>query len=344
MGDLQKTGELLIPAIAYGDAAGLPVETWTAHEIKLKYGWLNQLISTEGNPFFNGEHEPGTWSDDTQLSIAVTEGLMSADGFDLEVQAEKHIEAYYETPEVEWRGELKPRGWGGSTTNSVRRLIDRISPLKSGEPNGSGNGILMKMAPLVYWQVARGIEEEERYAQYDALTRMTHDSDVAVICSRLHGDVLDYLLRTAQDEDEFVDNIAEFILERAIYHEQAVQPICNEISTALHYLERGDMNYAPEKILNHTDGKGFYAPQTLAMAYGAFLHMPGDFRYSVYEAVNLGGDTDSIASIVAAMINFAEGGDIELSDDAFVFLKDFDRLRIISHRLARAALQLNNKE
>jgi ADP-ribosylglycohydrolase len=46
MQNLQKTGDMMLEATAYGDAAGLPVETWTAKDIQAKYGWLDRLVST----------------------------------------------------------------------------------------------------------------------------------------------------------------------------------------------------------------------------------------------------------------------------------------------------------
>lgn len=339
MEDLRKTGENLIPAIAYGDAAGLPVETWDALKIEETHGWLGRLVATESNPFFAGEHGPGTWSDDTQLSIAVTEALIEADGFDIQAQAEAHIKAFYETPKVPWQNSVIPRGWGGSTTRSVRRLIKGVSPEDSGEKDGSGNGILMKMAPLVYWQVARKSSNEERYLQYDALTRMTHDSEVAIVASRVHGDMLYYLLnsRLEESEIEIVENFSELVLERAYHHEKVTNSTNKDVSEALQFLVNPTIQDDPEKILAATDRKGFYVPQTLAMAYAAYHHLAGDFYHTVYEAVNLGGDTDSTASIVAAMVDFVELGDIELPDDA-TLLKDQKHLKDVSKRLAQTAL------
>ncbi len=49
---MKEAGEQLLQAIAYGDAAGLPVETWTAKEIRQTYGWLDHLEETRVNPFF----------------------------------------------------------------------------------------------------------------------------------------------------------------------------------------------------------------------------------------------------------------------------------------------------
>ena len=312
---MKEAGEQLLEAIAYGDAAGLPVETWTAKHIRQTYGWLDHLEETSVNPFFEGTYGAGMWSDDTQLSVAVATALIAADGFNLDAQAEEHIRAYDASALVEHKGAYIPRGWGGSTVQSVQRLKDGVSPSVSGEKGGAGNGVLMKLAPLALWHTIRGIEDDERYAQLDALTAMTHRSDEARVASRVHGDVLHTLLQLEQEVPYDAEELAEGIIERARWHEASlgVAPVCSE---ALGYLALPYLAYRPQEILKHTDGKGFYAPQTLAMAYGVFLHNMSDFSSMVYTAVNLGGDTDSTASIVAAMTTMYEKGDIALPQDA----------------------------
>ena len=47
-----STGSKLIPAVAYGDAAGLPVETLSAQKIEYDYGYINQIVSPPLNPFY----------------------------------------------------------------------------------------------------------------------------------------------------------------------------------------------------------------------------------------------------------------------------------------------------
>jgi ADP-ribosylglycohydrolase len=328
---LRLKGEQLIPAIAYGDAAGLPVETRSAEYIEERYGRIESLIETADNPYFTGTHNPGYWSDDTQLSIAVAEGLISAGHFNIDAIAAAHITAYDATPEItNKRGEQVKRGWGGSTVQAMERIKSGISPLHSGTKNGPGNGVLMKMAPLVFWQVARMTTEEERHQQYDQLTTMTHDSDIARMTTRIHGDVLYSLLL----HERTAPKLVEIVRRSAEYHEYALGSE-DEIPSLLRYLQP-DLSH--NAILQNTDGRGFYSPQTLAMAYGAYIVGDGDIAPSVYTAVNLGGDTDSTASIVAAMSTFAKGEISALPDD-YEKLDQLAMLQRVSKELAQAALK-----
>jgi ADP-ribosylglycohydrolase len=356
--EMKRTGEMLLPAIAYGDAAGVPVETKSFHYIAENHGRMDHLIEATDNIYFKGEYPVGTTSDDTQLSVAVTKALLRSNGYDLRAIADEHIAAYHETPEyIMQSGRIKKLGWGASTADSVRRLIDGVSPRESGSKEGTGNGVLMKMAPLVYRQVAEGMDHRNRYSQYDELTSMTHDNDVARICTRVHGDVLAYLLTESYHPWNFVPDV----IKMAEYHEKQFRTTW-DVSNALlplHDIAHGrriteqmqawSTRWAEQAGAQNDKefGKsyGFYSPQTLALAYGAFIdgtyggNRHPDYAETVYSAVNLGGDCDSTASIAGAMYNFAWKGDFELPEDA-ALLKNIDQLRDLSHKLSRQAMKV----
>jgi len=327
---MEHKGNVLIPVIAYGDAAGLPVETRTAEYIEQKYGTIRSLLPTKENPFFTGENEPGTWSDDTQLTLAVAKALIKADGFDINAVADAHLDAYGSTKEIFRKGKWVKRGWGGSTIDAMEKIKQGVSPLESGTLDGSGNGVLMKMAPLAYWQTARNTSDEERHEQYDALTNMTHDSATTRLTTRVHGDMLLHLAKNGYDKEGFLDALASSVA----FHEHA---------TGADGEAREILSYLPEMqnrndILTRTDAKGFYAPQTQAMAYGALVLNEARTTDSIYEAVNLGGDTDSTGSIVGAMSVLASR-DVVLIPIDHQQLDQLQMLKRTTRELAKSALQ-----
>ena len=295
---IYQAARQILPAIAYGDAAGLPVEAMSAEQISENYGRITELQAPSDHPFFPGSAR-GTVSDDTQLSLAVAESLIRTGGFSLKSLAAGHIAAYRQAPRA---AEGVPCGWGGSTVKAVERMISGVSPRKSGEKGKAGNGVVMKMAPLVVWQVLGEVDGRTRRGQYDLLTNMTHNSEIARICTRLHGEVLSALLKgrtVSESADRFIQNLAvnNFSKESELLHRAVYSPCQTDEELA----ER----YAAGK--SGTD-YGFYVPETLAMAYDIFLGAGGDMQEAVYRAVNLGGDSDSTASIVAAMIACQSGG------------------------------------
>jgi len=211
-------------------------------------------------------------------------------------------------------------------------MISGVSPRKSGEKDKAGNGVVMKMAPLVVWQVLGEVDRRTRRGQYDLLTNMTHNSEIARICTRLHGEVLSALLegRTVSEAaDRFIQTLAvnDFSKESELLYRAVYNPCQTDEELA----ER----YAAGKS---GTGYGFYVPETLAIAYDIFLGAGGDMQAAVYRAVNLGGDSDSTASIVAAMIACQSGGAYKEPPD-MESVQGIEQLRTVSTQLAEAALR-----
>ena len=325
---IYQAARQILPAIAYGDAAGLPVEGKPAEYIRERYGRITELQAPSDHPFFPGSAH-GTVSDDTQLSLAVARSLLKNNGFSLESLADEHIAAYRQAPRT---AEGVPCGWGGSTVKAVERMISGVPPRESGEKGKAGNGVVMKMAPLVVWQVLSEVDKRTRRGQYDLLTNMTHNSEIARICTRLHGEVLSALLegrKAPEAADRFIRTLAvnNFSKESELLHRAVHSPCQTDEELA----ER----YAASK--SGTD-YGFYVPETLAIAYDIFLGAGGDMQAAVYRAVNLGGDSDSTASIVAAMIACQSGGAYKEPPD-MESVQGIEQLRTVSTQLAEAALR-----
>lgn len=328
---LQQVGENLIPAIAYGDSLGLPVETKSRQQIAEIYGGKIDRLHSISNPFF-GEAVAGTWSDGTQLSLAVAEALIESGSFDMEAIAHHHVRALEQTPTREFQGKPVPRGWGKSSWESVMKIKNgEADHRNSGNPDGQGNGVLMKLAPLALWQAIT--KPSDVLAQVADVARMTHNNDLSVVTALVHRDMLNLLLNGEVD----AGNLLEAAQEKArSYESKSMLPNAGDAtSSLLQQLDRYPV-VKPEIILEVAPGGGFFSPETLVMAYGAYRinsHYPG----SVHEAVNLGGDTDSIGSIVAAM-SIMDQPNVEHPED-LQWIVDLGRLRKTSRELVRVAME-----
>ena len=323
---LRAAADRLLPAIGYGDAAGLPAEGKSAREIRELYGEITGLVPPINHPFFPYEGR-GTTSDDTQLSLVTEWSLIDKDDVSPESLRDVYIEAYDSTPRVQRKDGSIARGWGGSTINAVERMKQGIPPLEAGEKGAAGNGVVMRMGPLAVWQAFRSIDAYTRHEQYDDFTNMTHDSDMARRCTRLHGDVLTALMKGDGPFDEVVrgaahDMSGDFAREADLLR-QAVDSPCRD---------------AEELARRYAHGKtgkqyGFYVPETLAIAYDIFLGAKGDMNTAVYRAVNLGGDSDSTASIVAAM-SVCATGDLFKEPPEIRYVQGIDVLRSVSREFS----------
>lgn len=330
---IQNAAREYLAATGYGDAAGAPVETKNAAEIAERYGYVTKLMPIYDNPYFPGRLCEGTTTDDTSLKAAVTKAIVKARGFTLESQKHTHVIAYDTTPKITTTKGVKVRGWGGSTTKAVQAMINGIAPEYSGQLGASGNGVGMKVDALTIMQALMSVNHAERYDQYDQLTTMTHDSDIARLTTRVHGDAVTAALYGGLDaipnavRRSLGDNHSDDFPDECALILRAVEQPCQSFEALVN-------RYASGK-----NGKdyGFYIPETLAIVYDVVLGSNGNFETAVYRAVNLGGDADSTASMAASMIACARGGDYEKPHD-FHKVQDLDSLYVLSGKLASLAL------
>jgi ADP-ribosyl-[dinitrogen reductase] hydrolase len=321
-----QVGENLLVAVAYGDSCGLPVETKSRQFIKDTYGEIKSLLPVS-NPYF-GDGPAGVWSDDTMLSLAVAESLVEVGGFSMQSMVNYHIKAMDQTPPRLVRGKPVPRGWGKSTWESVLRLkLGHGNWTDSGNPEGEGNGVLMKLAPLALWQALHPSNRDNEHIEQ--LATMTHANHLSVVTALVHRDVLRGLFFEHINSEQ----IAEAATSAALSYEKEYKQTGNKTSKLL-----GKLALLPgstiDRVIDLKSSSGFHSPETLVMAYAAFARKP-DFPGSVYEAVSYGGDSDSIASITASM-SVLSSGELAQPDDLDV-LEDKERLQQSGRALVRAA-------
>ena len=298
MNNLANIGRWLLPAIAYGDAFGLPYETAKMDPARK----VQQLAPVTQNKYV-GHQKTGTWSDDTHLSLATAVSLIESNGFNMRSQVNYHVMAYdltmrdflYENenpdlmPAIHANGEVT--SWGRGTTTAVHRLKLGVSHDQSGGTNMHGNGVLMKMAPLVYWQLCMGIPAAECAKQIGVYTRMTHDNTNCVLQSQLWAETL-----------------------RAVYDGEKIE-------------------MANFDLENDFPKRGFDARETLHIVR-LYFNLEPNFPANIQKAITFGGDSDSICSMLGALSVFA--GTFSPPED-IKQLHDYARLTRVSERLSQFA-------
>jgi ADP-ribosylglycohydrolase len=132
-----------------------------------------------GHPYIPKDWPPGKWTDDTQLTLAMSRALRSAKTFNMDTMVREHIAEM----------KISAYGWGSATRDSIRRLMDGTHTWKdSGSKTAKGNGVLMKIAPLaLYWASVYGPGHAMmvKLEQITELTFMTHATFVVSFASAL---------------------------------------------------------------------------------------------------------------------------------------------------------------
>ncbi|MDA1231444.1 MAG: ADP-ribosylglycohydrolase family protein [Planctomycetota bacterium] len=138
-----------IIGLAVGDAIGYPAEFRRRAQILAEIGadGINDFIALKdprfSRPFFScPDHPPGTFTDDTQMSIAVAESLLSGNVDDLDQLMEEMSRQF-----VAWAGASKNnRAPGGACMQGCGNLSLGVPWRDAGVPESKGCGSAMRQS------------------------------------------------------------------------------------------------------------------------------------------------------------------------------------------------------
>ena len=278
--------ERIISAViggAVGDALGVPVE-------------FEERDSFEVEDMIEGgthEQPAGSWSDDTSLTLCLIENII--EGGTPETLMKKFSD-WEEKDYMTSNGECF--GCGHITWAAIETFRKGTPAAECGgaKETDNGNGSLMRIAPLVFLNLKLK-DFKSRLTNVEKYSAITHAHPRTVLCCIIYTEYLRQLCLLAKDKAE-VNSVKYKALAATI-------KICKkEISDAKykdefpHYSRILSSIIISEKRENiQSDG---YVVHTLEAALWCFLNND-NFRNTVLTAVNLGDDTDTIASIAGTM-------------------------------------------
>ncbi|WP_225428286.1 ADP-ribosylglycohydrolase family protein [Levilactobacillus enshiensis] len=262
---------------AVADALGVPAEM-------RKRGTYPEITEMQPSAFW--QQPAGSWSDDTSMTLCLLDNL-TADGDydDLMQRFESYMRYGTNTP----RGEIFDIG--RTCAHAIRNYaVNQITPLKCGDasPEANGNGALMRIAPLAIVlqhepELARRFEVAHDY------TVLTHRHARSIVGSFIFLELLHHILNG--------QNLLQAIT--------TIQPILNEFLKGTEYA--AEMSYYRALFDSHfrqlpaqdipVSG---YVVDTLLAAVWLVLNQESP-RKVVLNAVNFGGDTDTIATVASSL-------------------------------------------
>jgi len=280
-----------------GDALGLPVESWSKEKIKDKFGRIDKYHAAVDHKYMK-EHCAGTWSDDSQLTIAVAKGLMDRP-LDMNRQALRHVEAYKQTT----------AGWGTSTKESVRKLANGVNWNKSSQGvTGKGNGLPMKISAVGALASTNNFAISKVDNFVIDLSLMTHPTSISASAGLAQCYAITYCLEHEAgdfDHGEFVQEIVQSSkVGRKVLPETIGE---DDLTKRLALLEFGD--YSEDKAIKDFGGGSAYVYNSLPFTYVFFLKNYLTIE-SLYDVISAGGDTDSNGSMLGALMGALHGTSI----------------------------------
>jgi ADP-ribosylglycohydrolase len=273
--------------VAVGDALGVPAEFKPRGTFKITdmtgYGAHNQ--------------PPGTWSDDTSLTLCLADAL--AGGFTGDRLFEKTAENF-----VRWfeKGEFAAHGKvfdiGISTNRAILKLKQGAKPTESGctDVSGNGNGSLMRIAPLVFYLA--GKREADRFNITKTVSSITHAHEWSVAACFIF---LEYLRELSTGMGVHLGKVRAYDNLKRDFQKGGPY-IARDTLDKFSRILRQDIRALPQAAVK----SGGFVVDTLEAALWCFL-TTDNYRDAALKAVNLGGDTDTTAAVTGGVAGLSYG-------------------------------------
>ena len=295
---------------AIGDALGNPFEMKPASSPMFET-WAGDFI--EGGTFWWGQ--PGQYTDDTLMSLALSASLLEKNGYDPEDAAKKYLA---------WMESGNTRGIGGTTATALHRVKNGVVWTESGlthNPDGTptgGNGTAMRASPIgIFYR--HDLTKLLEVAMTDAsITHNSLEPKMGSIAVAL-GTAL--LANRTHDPETVLDEVTSVLSDSYVKA---------RLQLAQHHMLEGT---DPKVALVEIGTEG-YVPATVGAAFYC-LARTYDFRGAVEMAVRAGGDTDTTAAIVGALAGSFYG--LESIPEEFRYrVENYDLLRALDEELVSA--------
>jgi len=290
--EMKKKYEGCLVGLSVGDALGAPVEFLTRKDIIKSHGRVTDYVKAlSGHSFSN--FNPGQYTDDAQLAIAMAQSLVNQKKFDYQDFASNLIEWYK-------KGDF--RAAGKATRAACKNLI-RGKALESGISDACGTGAATRAAPLGLIYNGLG-QDSGRSLVSDCIysSILTHRDQRAFASAAAVARSVNYVkqLNGYLDVQHFLKCVSDFTGYTETVNTKGVPENNGETLESklksLNHLRGESFEKAMKKI-----GYGGHVFECVPSAILAFVKSPDDFERTIVSAVNSGGDSDSRAAIAGAI-------------------------------------------
>ncbi len=276
--------------LAIGDALGFPAEFRTRNQILATFGprGLTDFVAVHDErwpepPYIMGtRHPPATYSDDTQMTIAVAKGLLDAASSDVDIVMNA-IAGHF----VTWsRADNNDRAPGETCMTGCRSLEQGVPWREAGVANSKGCGSAMRVAPigLLHWR-----DHETLLELAKASSLLTHGHPAAIVSAGAAALLVALALEKKTPEAMHACLVKTFAGQSEDFGQRLAQ--------------LPDMLEQPPEIALSKQGLGeaWIAEEAVVCALYCFWRSPLDFATTVLTATNTDGDSDSIACIAGSI-------------------------------------------
>lgn len=286
--------------VAIGDALGMPSSFLPLQEIQRIYGEIEDFEDPLPDHIYHSGYKAGQVTDDTEQTILIAETLLETE----EVDPRRIADAL-----LGWFESVGGRGSDAVGPSSMRALttIAEGGDLKEAGKRGNTNGAAMRISPIGILHGRNQTQLEDVVADVYQICLPTHGSNLAVSGASAIACALSSTLR-GNDLETVVSDAISGAYSGSKEGFPVIGPsIPRRIEFAVSLVEEAqDLNRAAVDI-NQLIGAGVAIEQSVPAALGLYVASKGDPRRGILKAVNMGGDADTVASMVGGLCGAFSG-------------------------------------
>lgn len=315
--DLLPQASGCLAGVAIGDAMGLPTQFLTPRIIREEYGWIEEFQSApEWHPY--GDSPAGSITDDTEQTLALSEMITASNGFFSAEDVGSTLLSWAESRDL-----LGTQHTGPSTGKALQAINEGKDPERTGL-TGVTNGASMRISPVgIIHPLTNDGEADELIEDVQTICTPTHNTPIGIagatavaaaigIClgsysttpEQVVHKALDIANKAMENMDQhlpsIVDHSSEFTMELL---QGKISPSLNKrVELALDVVSDGEED--GQKLISElykVIGAGVDTIESVPTSLAIFVASHGDPMKAVRLGANIGGDTDTIASISGAI-------------------------------------------
>jgi ADP-ribosylglycohydrolase len=300
--DTRDRAQAAFYGLALGDALGMPTQSLSREQIRQRFDRITTLQAAGADQPIAPSMAAGSITDDTEQAVLVAELLVAGGGRIEPSDLAQNL--------IDWEAVMQAKGsqdlLGPSTKRAIEMILAGHSPEEAGR-FGTTNGAAMRIAPV---GIAFDVREEAGFIEaVKQACQVTHNTNLgissaaavaAVVSAGISGanlgEALEAGARIAGQAERFGYWIAGGRIAARIRWARDLCAACSN-------------EQLPELIYD-VIGTSVASQESVVAAF-ALAHQVARGQLSAFDALcmaaSLGGDTDTIAAILGAMLGACAG-------------------------------------
>lgn len=304
---------------AIGDAMGAATENLSFDQIRQQFGGpVTELLKPSETAFALG-NEAGQVTDDFSQIYFLCQAVLENGG---KLEKETVIKAILKWSDVSWYFD---RFAGPTTRSAVAMYKDpslEMKPLPGAVTvdyaSKATNGAAMKIAPA---GILNPNDLTGAIETAITITQVTHDNSLAIsgacaVAAATSASLAEYATVEEVLAAGYYGAVRGEALAKEVSREVAGPSVVERIQLAYNIVDGVGTKEEKLRRLSQIVGSGLHISEAVPSAFGIVSLNKGNALQAVIDAVNIGYDTDTIATIVGSMV----GAFIDISDPEFLSL------------------------